>query len=95
LKSSGKTRKLQRLPGDIAEKCQHKFSNRLFRGPNVRCKEQNPDFNEREVKEMDYVTSCNVSIRREKRDSGGAGQILYDTLFAALKEKKGKEKKHA
>ena len=44
---------------------------------------------------MDYVTSCNVSIRSEKRDSGGAGQILYDTLFAALKEKKGKEKKHA
>lgn len=44
---------------------------------------------------MDYVTNSNLSIDCEKKEECQAAFILYDTIFAAIKEKKGKEKKHA
>jgi hypothetical protein len=44
---------------------------------------------------MDYVTTGNVSIDCEKKERSQSGFILYDTLFAAIKENKGKEKSDA
>ena len=43
---------------------------------------------------MDYKTLGNLTIDCEKKDESKSAFILYDTLFAAIKEKAGKEKKH-
>ena len=43
---------------------------------------------------MDYVTLGNLSIDCEKKERSQSALVLYDTLFAAIKDKEEKEKKH-
>ena len=72
-----------------------KNSNGVATEPNDKCKEIiQKNLKKERIKIMDYVTLGNLSIDCEKKERSQSALVLYDTLFAAIKDKEGKEKKH-